>query len=302
MSTDAIPLMLLRDKSPERRNENKPSRSGWLKTRALHAWRVTVASGAFATLIILLINIITISVICAKYPMSGNGVAFYTGSCETTKCNFAMQCLNSPTRAEVDAAHAKQHWLNIGTPSIRDLFFVSRAKLCLWLVLGLSSFPLHMLWNSTVFDTQSTNDYLAVAVTPDFGNGMEWTVAESEELFAKSDNETTTRYHEMILGLRQKMQNNELEHLSVDECQQAYFNSVILNRNHVLLIDGESSATSPVIAIMDIHTTGQDATVLIVFLSVRTIQTLVLQPSGPFANAFRREQRNNAKLAWLQTF
>lgn len=122
--------MLLRDKSPDRRNENKPSRSGWLKTRALYAWRVTVASGAFATLIILLINIITISVICAKYPMSGNGVAFYTGSCETTKVvttvahliinvlstillaysNFAVQCLNSPTRVEVDAAYAKQHW------------------------------------------------------------------------------------------------------------------------------------------------------------------------------------------------
>ncbi|CAG7945628.1 unnamed protein product [Penicillium nalgiovense] len=271
MSTDAIPLMPLRDKSPARRNENNPRSSGWLKTRALHAWRVTIASGALAALVILLINIITIAVICAKYPMSGNGVAFYTGSCETTKVvttvahliinilstillaysNFAMQCLNSPTRAEVDAAHAKQHWLNIGTPSIRNLFFISRSKLCLWLVLGLSSLPLHMLWNSTVFDTQSTNDYLAVAVTPDFANGPEWTTAESQDLFASPANETTTRYREMILGLQQKMHHHELEHLSVDVCQQAYFTSVIPNRSNVLLVVGDSSATSPVVAIWD---------------------------------------------------
>lgn len=140
---------------------------------------------------------------------------------------------------------------NIGTPSIRNLFFVSRSKLCLQLVLGLSSFPLHMLQNSTVFDIQSTNDYLAVAVTPNFRNSTEWTVAESEELFAKLDNKTTTRYRRIILGLRQKIQNNELEYLNVDECQQAYFNSVILNRNHVLLIDRESSATSLVTAVQE---------------------------------------------------
>lgn len=271
MSIDAIPLMPLRDKSPNREDANKDSRRGWLKTSVLNAWRVTVASGTLAALIILLINTITICVICTKYPMSRNGVAFYTGSCETTKMvttvahliinilstillaysNFAMQCLNSPTRAEIDAAHAKQHWLNIGTPSIRNLFFVSRSKLCLWLVLGLSSLPLHMLWNSTVFDTQSTNDYLAVAVTSDFGNGTDWTVAESDELFAKSDRDTATMYRETILGLQRKMKNNELERLSVDECQQAYFSSVIPGRSNVLLIEEDSSATSPVIAVWD---------------------------------------------------
>ncbi|KAJ5765392.1 hypothetical protein N7520_004951 [Penicillium odoratum] len=160
-----------------------------------------------------------------------------------------MQCLNSRTRAEVDAAHAKQHWLNIGTPSIRNLFFVSRSKLCLWLVLGLSSFPLHMIWNSTVFETQSTNDYLAVAVTLDFGNGTEWTVAESEDLFWKLDNDTAARYRAIILGLQKKMQGIELEHLSADECQRAYCSSVLPSRSNVLLIDWESSAIPPVLAI-----------------------------------------------------
>ncbi|OQE15869.1 hypothetical protein PENSTE_c026G10337 [Penicillium steckii] len=108
-----------------------------------------------------------------------------------------------------------------------------------------------MLRNSTVFDTESTNNYLAVAVTSDLGNGTDWTVAESDELFAKSDRDTATMYRETILGLQRKMKNNELERLSVYECQQAYFSSVIPGRSNVLLIEGDSSATSPVIAVWD---------------------------------------------------
>lgn len=48
--------------------------------------------------------------------------------------NFFMQVLNSPTRAEVDQAHARKRWLEIGVPSFRNasisqpnsLWFISK--------------------------------------------------------------------------------------------------------------------------------------------------------------------------------
>jgi hypothetical protein len=59
--------------------------------------------------------------------------------------NYCMQCLSAPTRKEVDAAHAKGVWLDIGVPSIRNLKHIDRTRVLLWGLLGLSSLPLHLL-------------------------------------------------------------------------------------------------------------------------------------------------------------
>jgi hypothetical protein len=61
--------------------------------------------------------------------------------------NYCMQCLSAPTRPEVDKAHSKGHWLDIGIPSLHNVVsasFARRKKLCWW-ILAFSSFPLH-LW------------------------------------------------------------------------------------------------------------------------------------------------------------
>ncbi len=89
----------------------------------------------------------------------------YDGNCDTTKkvnigihvlinilstillgaSNYCMQCMSAPTRAEVDRAHAKFRWVDIGIPSIRNLIRVRGLRVFLWLLLGLSSLPLHLL-------------------------------------------------------------------------------------------------------------------------------------------------------------
>lgn len=65
-----------------------------------------------------------------------------------------MQILNAPTRAEIDAAHAKGKWLEIGVSSARNALRVSKFKTCCWLGLLVSSIPIHLLFNSTVFETE----------------------------------------------------------------------------------------------------------------------------------------------------
>jgi hypothetical protein len=60
--------------------------------------------------------------------------------------NYCMQCLCAPTRKDVQQAHSRMKWLDIGVPSARNLRHVQRHKVVLWWCLGLSSVPLHLLW------------------------------------------------------------------------------------------------------------------------------------------------------------
>ncbi|KAK6223615.1 hypothetical protein QIS74_03559 [Colletotrichum tabaci] len=59
--------------------------------------------------------------------------------------NYCMQCAIAPTRSEIDRAHARRKWLDIGVPSIRNFGKIKLEKKALWLLLSLSSFPLHLL-------------------------------------------------------------------------------------------------------------------------------------------------------------
>ncbi|KAK9420702.1 hypothetical protein SUNI508_00793 [Seiridium unicorne] len=79
--------------------------------------------------------------------------------------NFFMQVLNSPSREEVDRAHATGSYLGIGVPSMRNAFRVGRFKTVGWIFLLLSSIPMHLLFNSMIFQTdQRTGDfYLTIA-------------------------------------------------------------------------------------------------------------------------------------------
>jgi hypothetical protein len=59
--------------------------------------------------------------------------------------NLCMQLLVSPTREEVDRAHKNWQWLDIGVPSIRNLRSIALERRIVWVILGLSSVPLHFL-------------------------------------------------------------------------------------------------------------------------------------------------------------
>lgn len=42
--------------------------------------------------------------------------------------NYCMQCLSAPTRSEIDKAHIRNRWLDIGVPSIRNLRHIRRSN------------------------------------------------------------------------------------------------------------------------------------------------------------------------------
>lgn len=61
--------------------------------------------------------------------------------------NYCMQCLSAPTRSEVDSAHKQRRWMDIGVSSLRNIAKgdIARRRTWLWLLLALSSLPLHLL-------------------------------------------------------------------------------------------------------------------------------------------------------------
>ncbi|KAJ4423084.1 hypothetical protein N0V82_002213 [Gnomoniopsis sp. IMI 355080] len=67
--------------------------------------------------------------------------------------NFFMQVLSAPSRSEIDRAHRYLVALEIGVPSIKNFFFLSSFKKAVWIGLFLSSVPIHLLFNSAVYET-----------------------------------------------------------------------------------------------------------------------------------------------------
>ena len=130
-------------------------------------WRTGVLVSATSAVIVLLINIgFTIyAATNPRYVMEGRIGTLYSGSCSRTKTielwahlginalstlllsgsNYTQQCLAAPTRGEIDAAHAKRQWMDIGVPSVRNLLRIKRERTLLWIAIGFMSIPLHLL-------------------------------------------------------------------------------------------------------------------------------------------------------------
>lgn len=133
------------------------------ETRRFSGWRGGILAASVSSGTVLLINIIFTAWAAAK---SGSGVqvgTIYAGECAVVSAtdsrlhiainvmgtillgasNFTMQCLTAPTRKQVDEAHAKGKYLDIGLPSPKNLR--GWKKKILFTLLVLSTVPLHFL-------------------------------------------------------------------------------------------------------------------------------------------------------------
>ena len=139
-------------------------RKAWWKRR-FAGWRGGVVLAISATSFVLLLNIIFAIIAGAAHHSEPGFTTIYRGSCEVYErtytglkvlvnifstvllgaSNYCMQRLVAPTRSEIDAAHAKRRFLDIGKPSLRNLFSINWVRIVLWSLLLLSSLPLHLL-------------------------------------------------------------------------------------------------------------------------------------------------------------
>ena len=139
-------------------------RIGRWTTANLSGWKMGIVIAALTSSIVLIANIgFTLwGVTHSDLPMAG-GIG---GSCDKVEeiqlwrlhlginafstlmlsgSNYTQQCLAAPSRHEVDVAHSKRKWLDIGVPSLRNLRCISKKRLLIWLLLAVSSIPLHLM-------------------------------------------------------------------------------------------------------------------------------------------------------------
>ena len=161
-----------------------------LETSIRTGWKFTSLVSCILVGFCLCFNIIFMIVVARQNPPNDDGIGEIdikdcnTASSATAKIhvainvvasalvaasNYNMQCLTAPTRKDVDDAHERGAWLDIGIQSMRNLRSLPTWRAVLWIGLLLSSVPLHLLWNSAIFaSTTSYSDYTVLVVAHDF--------------------------------------------------------------------------------------------------------------------------------------
>lgn len=150
-------------------------------------------------------------------------------------CNYSMQCLSSPTRAEIDKAHNKGVWLDIGVPSVRNLRRLSTARVTLWWLLAISSIPLHLLYNSAVFPTLCTNEYDVFLVSSDFLKGASVGSLGNVE-YPGEDKLNHLRAYQKNLTSLEKLENKK--------CVEVYTAQIVSSHSDLILVSNYANVTN----------------------------------------------------------
>ncbi|KAK5719436.1 hypothetical protein LTR15_007960 [Elasticomyces elasticus] len=158
----------------------------WRQTSRFSGWRFGVLTGFAITVLVLLSNLALLLLGIFRYGGYKGGVGeLATGSSSSISAvnaafhlvlnvlstlllgasNYSMQVLTAPSRTEVDHAHHKGYSLDIGVLSFRNLRHIGRRRFWLWSVLAASSIPLHLFYNSAIFQVTTGNEYTVTLVS-----------------------------------------------------------------------------------------------------------------------------------------
>jgi hypothetical protein len=143
-----------------------PALSTWYRRQIRKSWRFGLFAGLYASLAVLASNTAFLLYGILTHGGVQDGIAtIMQGNTKTmsymstalhvlinimstillTSSNYAMQVLCAPTRDEINVAHEKGYWLEIGLMSFRNLSHINKKRALLWWLLALSSAPLHLL-------------------------------------------------------------------------------------------------------------------------------------------------------------
>ncbi|KAL3454137.1 hypothetical protein BJX65DRAFT_292349 [Aspergillus insuetus] len=220
---------------------------------------------------ILVLNLVMVIWASTRRSPEGSSV-LYAGDCGRTKqisswvhvlinmlstgmlgaSHFAMQCLSAPAREDVDRAHAEWRWLDIGVPSVRNLLSIPRLRAWLWSGLVLSSVPLHLFYNSTVYSTISVNSYDVFLANSSFATTL--SVSDVITTFAEYYNQTFDQTYDTSWAINSPILASErliasahagnLTRLTPTECINAYATAWQSKYLSVALISSEFKGSS----------------------------------------------------------
>ena len=239
-------------------------------SKSFQGWRGGATLCATTAAMILCINAILIIAGAAKSGNQSGLTTIQEGSCSETNrldvwlhllinilssallaaSNYCMQCLSAPTRGDIDKAHKQKRWLDIGIHSIRNLRHISTSRLCLWWLLGLSSVPLHLLYNSAIIASKAAQDYDVFVASPALINRTQLDGSKSAGQFKFLGYTETNNDHEEPPTLDFFRDVSSWNRLSNADCIKAYSQTYVTGRGDVIAITSESTtlnATVPVL-------------------------------------------------------
>lgn len=161
--------------------------------------------------------------------------------------NYSMQLAMAPSRDDVNKEHARRRWLNIGVPSIRNLRAMSLPRQLCWALLLLSSFPLHLVYNSAVLATQTATKYIVAELDVGFLDtgaatilNKNWTNPDKETL-KESERDLRQYFRDSIVPNAAQWEN-----LTLETCASVY-SSIMLttHRNLILVVPHEDQLRMP---------------------------------------------------------
>ncbi|KAK3493802.1 hypothetical protein B0T13DRAFT_449695 [Neurospora crassa] len=148
--------------------------------------------------------------------------------------NYCMQCVSAPTRNRIDHAHRAKRWLDVEIPSLRNFRSVGLRNATLWVLLAVSSLPLHLFYNSVVFSSTTANIFNVWSLYEGILNATDWEYlleAESPDAYTGSGlNYTVSNFH---AGLFTK--------LPVEQCINAYAHPFQSSWGDVILISNDAA-------------------------------------------------------------
>ena len=245
--------------------------------KRLSGWEMGMILAVSADLAVLVIVLALTLVAALRFPRDGLRATLIDDDCDPVRkwstwlhlginivstillatSSYAMQCLTSPTREEINRTHLRGRCMDIGVPSFGNLLKTSRHRMLLWLVIVLSSLPLHLLANSAVYETQGANSYVMAVVEEDFisrplsglSQGYAYTGAgfnSPEYVIPRPswvDKIEVTLYENTTRLLKELVP--KMERLENADCMKAYSQPLLSNRRSVIAVTSRKLKISP---------------------------------------------------------
>ncbi|GME32262.1 uncharacterized protein LTHEOB_759 [Neofusicoccum parvum] len=184
---------------------------------------------------------------CGKIERMGSVIHLAINAASTLllgASNYSMQVLSAPTRKDIDEAHRRGSWLDIGVLSIRNFASIRGKKLWLWLALGFSSVPLHLVYNSTFFVSTANHNYDIYIANDQFATGAEFddfigkyddtSVYANYTPFPLSSGSNPHTVQRSLVDLTQGKE-SDFERLENDECMRSYAKTILSDRRNLIL-------------------------------------------------------------------
>ncbi|KAK6723995.1 hypothetical protein SNK04_002839 [Fusarium graminearum] len=223
--------------NPNNNMDRSVDNDGKESTKKMDDWKVSLISGSCACTAVFIINLgLTIwSGVSLKDAADSTETSrriMYEGTCSTTRninlvihliinvfgsillsaSNYGMQCLSTPTRADVDRAHAQGKWVDIGIPSFRFLTLEQTSA-------KLTASRL----NSVVYSSLSSYSYEVFGADRNL-----YLIEKDSDLPARKSTLATFKSRNMLVS--------QLDNLTASECINEYGTTFQTKRADVILV------------------------------------------------------------------